>query len=240
MDDKSYTIRIRKRWLRTALVVAATALTVAPLTAVASHSFTDVPDSNTFHSDIEWLKNADVTRGCNPPANTRFCPKDNVTREQMAAFMNRLADNRVVDAGRLDGMTLEEVIGSGTKVQTFEFTVSASDWSANLHYGSNNIFREYFIPESVTGGIDVGSFFHDGGTIVMYANAHHEGGGSLGGWHLLPYLYRSADGIGVKTVLLARRGSVAITQTTVGWDHISILDANLPDEVEYRIALISP
>ena len=41
--------------------------------------------------------------GCNPPANTRYCPGDNVTRGQMAAFMKRLAENNVVDVATLDG-----------------------------------------------------------------------------------------------------------------------------------------
>ncbi len=56
-----------------------TAAIVAPLAAVASHSFTDVPNTNTFHEDIAWLADAGVTRGCNPPSNTEFCPDDEVT-----------------------------------------------------------------------------------------------------------------------------------------------------------------
>jgi len=93
----------------TALVAAMTVLIAAPIAVSASHRFDDVSDSNTFHRDIAWLADADVTRGCNPPANTQFCPDDNVTRGQMAAFMNRLANNRVVhaataqDAEQLDG-----------------------------------------------------------------------------------------------------------------------------------------
>ncbi len=74
------------------------ALVAVPVAVYASHSFTDVPDSNTFHEDIGWLASVGVTKGCNPPANTEFCPKDNVTREQMAAFLRRLAEGRVVDA----------------------------------------------------------------------------------------------------------------------------------------------
>jgi hypothetical protein len=62
-----------------------------------------VPDSHTFHNDIAWLADAGVTKGCNPPANTEFCPDDNVTRGQMGAFMRRLAESQVVDAGELDG-----------------------------------------------------------------------------------------------------------------------------------------
>jgi hypothetical protein len=98
MDTKSYNIRVPKRWVRIAMIVGVTALIVAPLTAVASHSFDDVSNDNTFHADIEWLLAADVTRGCNPPNNNLYCPGDNVTREQMAAFMKRLAENQVVDA----------------------------------------------------------------------------------------------------------------------------------------------
>lgn len=67
-------------------------LTTAVSTAViAAHNFTDVPDTNTFHEDIEWLADNQVTIGCNPPENTEFCPEENVTREQMSAFMRRLA-----------------------------------------------------------------------------------------------------------------------------------------------------
>jgi hypothetical protein len=91
MDNKSVTIRVPRRWVRIAMIVGVTALVVAPLTAVASHSFTDVPDNQTFHEDIEWLKDTGVTRGCNPPANTEFCPDRFTSRGEMAAFMKRYA-----------------------------------------------------------------------------------------------------------------------------------------------------
>ncbi|HSJ34615.1 MAG TPA: PQQ-dependent sugar dehydrogenase [Acidimicrobiia bacterium] len=42
-----------------------------------------------FQSDINALAAADVTRGCNPPANDRFCPSRSVTRGEMAAFLAR-------------------------------------------------------------------------------------------------------------------------------------------------------
>lgn len=103
MDSYSVNVRIKKRWARIALIVLVTAIIVAPITAYASHRFTDVPDSNTFHADIAWLADAGVTFGCNPPSNTQFCPTDEVTRGQMAAFLRRLAENQVVDAGTLEG-----------------------------------------------------------------------------------------------------------------------------------------
>jgi uncharacterized protein YaiI (UPF0178 family) len=51
-------------------------------------SFSD-DDRSVFEEDIEWLAATGVTRGCNPPANTLFCPRQPVTRGQMAAFLRR-------------------------------------------------------------------------------------------------------------------------------------------------------
>jgi hypothetical protein len=53
------------------------------------HRFVDVAPMNVFHHNIESLAAAGITRGCNPPANTRYCPASNVTRGQMAAFLVR-------------------------------------------------------------------------------------------------------------------------------------------------------
>ena len=50
--------------------------------------FTD-DDTSIFERDIDALASAGVTRGCNPPANDRFCPDEPVTREQMASFLTR-------------------------------------------------------------------------------------------------------------------------------------------------------
>ena len=80
------------------LTAILTAVVVAPLTVAASHTFTDVPDSNVHHDDIAWLKDAGVTLGCNPPDNDEFCPDSPVLRQQMASFLRRLAENQVVDA----------------------------------------------------------------------------------------------------------------------------------------------
>ena len=49
----------------------------------------DVPEDHVFGYEIGWLAANGVTRGCNPPDNTRFCPEDPVGRGQMAAFLVR-------------------------------------------------------------------------------------------------------------------------------------------------------
>jgi hypothetical protein len=61
-----------------------------------------------------------ITVGCNPPGNTNYCPDDNVTRGQMAAFMKRLAENNVVDAATLDGKDSTEFLAV-TSAQSFDW-----------------------------------------------------------------------------------------------------------------------
>lgn len=78
-------------------LVALVGMVLAPLAGLAAHTFVDVPTDNVFHGDIAWLAETGVTRGCNPPENTEFCPDDTVTREQMAAFLHRF-DGHVKDA----------------------------------------------------------------------------------------------------------------------------------------------
>ena len=110
-------MHIRKSTLVTVLVVGAFLI---PAAVYASHQFNDVPNSHTFHNAIGWLKDHSITVGCNPPANTQYCPDDNVTRGQMAAFMKRLAENNVVDAATLDGRDSAEYLAV-TTAQSFDF-----------------------------------------------------------------------------------------------------------------------
>lgn len=115
--NRAYTIRVPRRWAHVVLAVVLTTLVVAPITAIAAGRFVDVPDSHTFVRDIEWLAETGVTRGCNPQQdNTRFCPDDTVTRGEMAAFLHRLADNRVVDAGALGGTPAKAFLSDLTTV----------------------------------------------------------------------------------------------------------------------------
>jgi hypothetical protein len=57
----------------------------------AGVQFKDVAGS-VFVDSINKLATAGITKGCNPPANDLFCPRDRVTREQMAAFLERALD----------------------------------------------------------------------------------------------------------------------------------------------------
>jgi uncharacterized repeat protein (TIGR01451 family) len=61
------------------------ALMLAPTT---TDFFTD-DDGNIFEGSINRMAAAGITKGCNPPDNDQYCPNDNVTRGQIAAFFRR-------------------------------------------------------------------------------------------------------------------------------------------------------
>jgi hypothetical protein len=88
---------------RSLIVGTVVTLVLLPIAAYAANQFKDVPTSNVFHDAIDWMKENKITIGCNPPANDKYCPGTPVTRGQMAAFMKRLAEYQVVDAGALGG-----------------------------------------------------------------------------------------------------------------------------------------
>jgi hypothetical protein len=50
--------------------------------------FVDDEDSP-FADSINRLKNHGITKGCDPPDNTKFCPSASLTRGQMATFFAR-------------------------------------------------------------------------------------------------------------------------------------------------------
>jgi len=77
-----------------------------------SGRFVDTATS-VFVDDIDRLAAAGITRGCNPPADDRFCPGNPVTREQMAAFLVRAFDLPSAGASPFlddDGSQFEEAI----------------------------------------------------------------------------------------------------------------------------------
>jgi hypothetical protein len=54
---------------------------------LADHFIDDA--DHTFENVINRLATADITQGCNPPDNDRFCPNDPVGRAEMATFLAR-------------------------------------------------------------------------------------------------------------------------------------------------------
>ncbi len=49
-------------------------------------------EDNVHENDIDFIGGDGITAGCNPPVNDAYCPGRNVTRGQMAAFLDRALD----------------------------------------------------------------------------------------------------------------------------------------------------
>lgn len=119
-----------------------------PLDGSAPVGSFDDTGGHVFDADISWLAAAGITRGCNPPANSRFCPDEPVTRGQMAAFLNR---------------ALGLATGTGTFVDTtghiFAADVAALA-TAGVTRGCNPPTNDRFCPdEPVTRG-QMAAFLH--------------------------------------------------------------------------------
>jgi hypothetical protein len=82
-------LRLPRTWRTRALLTLVVAGAVAVPVAWASHQFADVPNTNPHHNDISIIRTAGITQGCNPPANTLYCPDQAVRRDQMASFLQR-------------------------------------------------------------------------------------------------------------------------------------------------------
>lgn len=54
----------------------------------ADNAFND-DNSSVHEANINRIADAGITKGCDPPDNTHFCPNEEVTREQMATFLVR-------------------------------------------------------------------------------------------------------------------------------------------------------
>lgn len=159
MSRNLVNIRIQRRWLRAIVVTAVLAAATTSTVALASHRFDDVSSGNVFHEDITWLKESGVTVGCNPPANTEYCPEESVTREQMAAFMRRLAENQVVDAARLEGSPPDDfaqdlmwVESAGTSrigpQEETDFSVTCPEGTLVVSGGSREEGDDYVLTDS--------------------------------------------------------------------------------------------
>ena len=94
-----------------------------------------------FAADISALADAGITKGCNPPQNTRFCPDSAVTRGQMAAFLVRAL-----------GLPAGKAAFTDTRRHLFEADITALA-EAGITRGCNPPRNDRFCPDdAVTRG----------------------------------------------------------------------------------------
>ncbi len=78
--------------------------------AATGHDWFGDDDASEFENEINKLADAGITRGCNPPADDRFCESAKVTRAQMAAFLHRALDGTIAADG--DATPFTDTAGS--------------------------------------------------------------------------------------------------------------------------------
>lgn len=114
----------------------------------SSDPFIDTSTS-VFSVDIGSIAAAGITRGCNPPVNDRFCPNDEVTRGQMAAFLAR--------ALSLPGGAVSPFVDDNSSI--FEDQI-ARIAAAGITRGCNPPVNDRFCPnQPVTRG-EMAAFLH--------------------------------------------------------------------------------
>jgi Leucine-rich repeat (LRR) protein len=104
-------------------------------------------DDNTsiFEPGINKVADARITLGCNPPANTNFCPNDDVTRGQMAGFIIRALGGGVTPpppppppGGGTFCDTVTTVIKSDCQALMSLFTATGGNqWTNHAGWGVN-------------------------------------------------------------------------------------------------------
>lgn len=106
--ESSETRRTRP-WVIVAVTAIVAAAVATPLTAYAvSASFTDVPPTNPFFDEIGWMTEVGIAEGY---VDGTYRPTDPVTRQTMAAFMQRLYD--LQEDGDFAQTNAEDVTTSG-------------------------------------------------------------------------------------------------------------------------------
>ena len=99
-------------------------------------------DGHNFEGAIEAIAAEGITKGCNPPANDKFCPNDKVTRGEMAVFLVRAMGYMDNGGGNLfvddDGLFYEN---SADRLKTAKVTLGCNPPINDKYCGSRNVTR---------------------------------------------------------------------------------------------------
>lgn len=66
---------------------------------LASQDYFSDDNSSIFENNINRIAEAGITLGCNPPANTNYCPDRRITRAEMATLLARAFESIVPEEG---------------------------------------------------------------------------------------------------------------------------------------------
>jgi hypothetical protein len=104
--------------------------------AYASHTFTDVPDTNPFHDEIDWLTQKGITTGF---GDGTYRPGNPVTRQAMAAFLNRLDNGSPIELEPNNSIATADLYATQAGVVTGTLRVSNPDYWRFSHPGGGYV-----------------------------------------------------------------------------------------------------
>jgi len=127
------------------------------LTDQGSKDFVD-DNNSVFEADIEKLAAAGITSGC---SSTEFCPNDDVTRGQMAAFLARAFD-------------LPKVIPDGFSLAEEDLALVGSFWVEEADENDRpEVDRMQYWPRAFDEGLDIDP--HDSSTDTVDSTGRYDG-----------------------------------------------------------------
>jgi hypothetical protein len=149
--------------------------------------FTDVLASATYCPAVQWLKNRQVTTGCSAGM---YCPSANVTRAQMALFMNRLGNalspEILYQFGHPGAFAVLNVAPFGVHCVTTDSTSTIGTLAAPLDHPTAAVISATFsgLADNTIAWKSWVAYSTDGGTTwaqVPTSNAHRASAGA-GEW----------------------------------------------------------
>ena len=107
-------IRLRPRGHAVTAIVAAVSAVLATIGTVwASHNFNDVPSNHPFHAEISAVADAGIARGF---GDGGYHPSDVVTRQAMAAFLERGLGRVALNSGDISLVANQTAVVTGVAV----------------------------------------------------------------------------------------------------------------------------
>ncbi|HEU4916532.1 MAG TPA: L,D-transpeptidase family protein [Acidimicrobiia bacterium] len=101
-------------------------------------SFADT-EGHRFEAAVEWMAGLEITKGCNPPDNTLFCPDRSVTRGEMAAMFMRASEELLGVSS--DDVNLDRFVDTGGhNFQRAAAWMAAAGLSLGCNPPTNNLY----------------------------------------------------------------------------------------------------
>lgn len=155
--------------------------------------FFDVLDNHPFSDPVAWLFGNGITAGCNPPWADWYCPGDDVSRGQMAAFLTRALDLKAPpgtnsfddDDGSPFEADIEALVAAEITLGCGERSFCPSDPLSRAQMASLLARALDLVPSSDQPFSDVGNSVH-AGNIAALAQAEITVGCRLGATYFCP------------------------------------------------------